>query len=439
VIEKARELWLRVRRSLRFGLPLLVGAGAATVALKEWGGRATEPVREEPRAVPEPVAPPLELSPELPLDQSTGPPPEQIEGVEPARIVAPATELGANLFPDDPAPLVPKPEAVRGIYLNSWSAGSARRRAELIALAQRTEINSFVIDVKEAGEISYRTGVALARAIGADRDHIPDPRRLLAELREAGIYPIARIVVFKDSILARHRPEWAIQDSAGGYWRDAQGSLWVDPYNEEVWDYNIALAREAILLGFSEIQWDYVRFPDVPTRLMRSAVYPARAGRSRLEAIQEFLAYSRAELADLGVPLTADLFGLTVSVQNDMGIGQRWEELASVTDVLLPMIYPSHFAHGSYGIPVPNADPYRTVRTALGYAVRRSAQIEGSAAIRPWLQDFSLGSPRYGPEEVRAQIEATYDAGVREWILWNPGSRYTIDALEPIPADTLSQ
>jgi hypothetical protein len=325
--------------------------------------------------------------------------------------------------------LVPKPAAVRGIYLNAWAAGSARRRAQLLRLVAESELNSFVIDVKEAGEVSYRSGVALARAIGADKVYIPNPREMLSELRAAGIYPIARIVVFKDPVLAKHRPGWAIQTADSTLWRDTQGAHWVDPYNREVWDYNIALAREAVLLGFSEIQWDYVRFPDVPARLMRNAVFPARGGRSRTQAIREFLRYSKEELADLGVPITADVFGLTVSVRNDMGIGQMWEEMTDVTDALLPMVYPSHFARGSYGIPVPNADPYHTVRRALEYAVQRSAKLADAAAIRPWLQDFSLGWPAYGPAEVRAQIQATYDVGLTEWVLWNPGSRYTAAAL----------
>ncbi len=346
-------------------------------------------------------------------------------------LIAPPAKVGANRFPEVAAPLVPKPDAVRGIYLNAWAAGSSRRRAQLLKLAAESEINTFVIDVKEAGEVSYRSGVALARAIGADRSYIPNPRRLLSELRAAGIYPIARIVIFKDPILALHRPDWAIQGADGTLWRDNRDEFWVDPYNREVWDYNIALAREAVLLGFSEVQWDYVRFPDVPARFMRSAVFPARAGRSRAQAIREFLRYSREALADLGVPITADVFGLTVSVQDDLGIGQNWEQMADVTDALLPMVYPSHFAKGSYGIPVPNADPYQTVRTALEYAVRRSATLDGAATIRPWLQDFSLGWPSYGPAEVRAQIQATYDAGLTEWILWNPGSRYTAAALAP--------
>ena len=328
-------------------------------------------------------------------------------------------------------PRVPKPPVVRGIYLNAWTAGSERRLTELIALADQTEINTFVIDIKEGGEVSYRSSVRLAQEIGATTDYIPDIRRVLARLREHGIYPIARIVVFKDPVLARARPEWAVQHVNGGIWRDHHGDVWVDSFNRDVWDYNIALAREAIELGFSEVQWDYVRFPDVPRRYLTTAVWPAQGGRSKEEAIREFLRYSREQLADLGVPVTADVFGLTASAGDDLGIGQRWELLIDVADVLLPMVYPSHFARGSYGIRYPNGRPYETVRTALEHAVRRSKRVSGAGAIRPWLQDFSLGPPRYGPAEVRAQIRAVYDAGIQEWILWNPASRYTAAALAP--------
>ncbi len=345
----------------------------------------------------------------------------------------PLPPLGEDVFPDVAAPRVPKPRAVKGLYLNAWTAGSSRRMSQLIALADSTEINSFVIDVKDVtGYVSYATGVALARQIGADKEiRIRDIRGLLERLRQHGIYPIARIVVFKDQLLAKRRPDLAIQKEDGSVWIDHNGELWIDAFNREVWDYAIALAREAVLLGFSEVQWDYVRFPDVPDRFMKTAVYPARAGRTKEDAIREFLKYSREQLADLGVPVTADVFGLTVSAPTDMGIGQRWEKMVDVTDVLLPMVYPSHYAKGSYGIPVPNADPYTTVKKAMDYAVERTRGVEGAASIRPWLQDFTLGWPSYGAAEVRAQIQATYDAGLEEWVLWNPSSRYTAAALAP--------
>jgi hypothetical protein len=336
---------------------------------------------------------------------------------------------GAAFTPLDRSLRVPTPKHVRGIYLNAWAAGSTAKRQRLIRLAQQTEINAFVVDVKEVGEISYRSTVPLAVEIGANRAHIPNIRRALDEMREAGVYPIARIVVFRDEVLAKARPDLAIVRQDGSLWVDSHGHGWVDSYNREVWDYNIALAREAIELGFSEIQWDYVRFPDVPQALMRTAVWPAQQGRSKADGIREFLLYAREQLADLGAPITADVFGLTVSVRNDMGIGQQWEKMVDAVDAILPMVYPSHYARGSYGIAEPNANPYQLIKTTLGHAVRRSAQVPNAAVIRPWLQDFTLGAPRYGPAHVRAQIQGVYDAGLHDWILWNPGSNYTEAAL----------
>ncbi|MEJ2185536.1 MAG: putative glycoside hydrolase [Gemmatimonadota bacterium] len=326
---------------------------------------------------------------------------------------------------------VPKPKAVRGLYLNAWAAGSSRKVAELLGLADTTEINTFVIDVKDAtGYLSYRSSIPLAQAMGSDRDRrIRHPRELLARLRAAGIYPIARIVVFKDPVLAARRPDLAIQKADGSLWTDHHGEIWVDAYNREVWDYNIAVAREAIDMGFSEIQWDYVRFPDVPHSYQLTAVYPARAGRNRQQAIREFIQYAHAHLDSLHVPITADVFGITIASRTDVGIGQHWEDMSGVADVLLPMVYPSHFPPGSYGLADPNASPYDIVHMAMEQAVARSASIPDAAAVRPWLQDFTLGPPAYDAPQVRAQIQAVYDAGLEEWILWNPGSRYSPGAL----------
>ena len=326
-----------------------------------------------------------------------------------------------------------RPEHVRGLYVNSWSGGSRRRMAALLDLARRTEINSFVIDIKDAsGYVSHRTEVPLAREIGATGEiRIPSMTWLLGQLEEAGIYPIARIVIVKDPVLAAAHPELAVQDTAGGAWADNNGTVWLNPFNRRVWDYHVALAREVAEMGFPEIQWDYVRFPDAPASALGRAHFPGREGRPRTKAIREFLAYSRTELSDLGVDVTADVFGVTTSATRDVGIGQVWESFIDVVDVALPMVYPSHYWKGSFGYDKPNSHPYEIVRRALEDAVERSAEMAGAGATRPWLQDFTLGAPRYEAPEVRAQIQATYDVGIQEWILWNPGSRYTEAALEP--------
>ena len=326
-----------------------------------------------------------------------------------------------------------RPEHVRGLYVNAWSAGSRRRMAALIDLAKRTEVNSFVIDIKDAtGYVSHRTAVPMAREIGATGEvRIPSMTWLLTQLEEAGIYPIARIVIVKDPLLAAAHPELAVQDTSGGVWEDNNGTVWLNPFNRGVWEYHVDVAREVAEMGFPEIQWDYVRFPDAPASALGRADFPGRDGRRRTEAIREFLSYSREELSGLGVDITADVFGVTTSATHDVGIGQVWESFIDVIDVALPMVYPSHYWRGSFGYQKPNSYPYEIVRHALEDAVERSAGLEDAGATRPWLQDFTLGAPRYGAPEVRAQIQATYDVGIREWILWNPGSRYTETALEP--------
>ena len=340
-------------------------------------------------------------------------------------------DLAVGFTPVDPAQRVPRPEHVRALYVNAFSAGSSERMNTLIGIADRTEINAFVIDIKEAdGQVTYRSSIPMVRRVGANQvAPIGNVRSLLARLREHGIYPIARIVVFKDPTLAQARPDWAIQTADQRLWRDQHDVVWVDSYNRNVWEYNLALAREAIALGFAEVQWDYVRFPDVPASYMRSAVHPARAGRTRPQAIREFMQWSREQLRPTGVPVTADVFGVTTSSGGDVGIGQHWESMSPVIDVLLPMVYPSHYPRGSFGLRHPNAEPYHTVLIAMRHGVRRNRAIENAATIRPWLQDFTLGQPPYRAAHVRAQIQATYDAGLTEWVLWNASSRYTVGAL----------
>jgi hypothetical protein len=327
----------------------------------------------------------------------------------------------------------PRPAEIRGIYLNAWAAGSSTRLEALIELARRTEVNTFVIDVKDdTGFLSHATEIPMAREVGAHRQRrIRDLEALLDRLEAGEIYPIARIVVFKDPVLAAGLPRTAVQDAAGAPWMDGRGDLWVNPWNQEVWEYNARVAREVVEAGFPEIQWDYIRFPDRPARELAEAVFPGAQGRPRSVAVRGFLRWTREALADLEVPLTADVFGVTTTATHDVGVGQLWAEIIDVVDAALPMVYPSHYREGTFGFARPNAHPYEIVRQALGTAVHRTRAVEGAGRIIPWLQDFSLGEPRYGVPEVRAQILATYDAGLREWILWNAGSRYTEGALEP--------
>jgi len=341
-------------------------------------------------------------------------------------------EQGTSESPVADPPTFERPEHVRGLYLNAWTAGSSRRIASLLELAQRTEINAFVIDIKDAsGYVSHRSEVPLVREVGATGElRIMDLPGLLRRLSEAGIYPIARIVMVKDPVLVAARPDLAVQDTAGGVWVDGKGIRWLNLFDHQVWDYHVDLAREVAEMGFPEIQWDYVRFPDAPFAELDRAAFPGREGTSKPEGVRRFLEYSREELSDLDVVVTADVFGVTTS-GGDVGIGQVWDRFIDVVDVALPMVYPSHYWGGAFGIEEPNAYPYEVVRHALEEALEHSALVDGAGSTRPWLQAFSLGEPDYEAPEIRAQMQAAYDVGIQEWVLWNPSSRYLEDALEP--------
>jgi len=298
-----------------------------------------------------------------------------------------------------------------------------------------------VIDVKESDTyLTYdSTGIALAREIGADQR--PASRwlpALMDTLKAHRIYPIARIVVFKDRMLAEKKPELAIKDANGGTWKDQKGMPWVNPYDRKVWDYNIAIAREALEMGFSEVQWDYVRFPDVTATLRSTMRFPDSDGISPARNIRDFIVYSREQLASYQVPITADVFGLVTHLESDVGIGQNWEEIITVADAVLPMSYPSHYYTGLYGFKVPHANPYGVVRLAMADAVERTTFLRDSAGVTtgevmPWLEAMSIRGITYGAAEVREQIQATYDAGLKSWALWNPGSKFEpyLAALRP--------
>jgi hypothetical protein len=333
---------------------------------------------------------------------------------------------------------VATPDTLRGLYVNRWAA-LGRKLPELIRVASRTEINALVIDVKDdRGFVLYRTTVPLAREIGADTadGHSLSRLRIRAILDSMvahDIYPIARIVVAKDPLLAQKKLDLAIKRKSDlKPWLDKNGRPWLDPHQHAVWQYAADLALEAYEIGFSEVQFDYVRFPD-EKRLITETVYPLAAGRTRAEVIRSQLGFLRNTLSPHGLRVTADVFGLTATDTSDMGIGQKWEMFVDQVDVVLPMVYPSHFARGTYRIGNPNAHPYSTIDRVLKDVIARTNSVPRAARIIPWYQDFTLGPPHYYAAQVRAQKKAGYDNGFQSWILWNPKSNYTIAALEPRP------
>ena len=359
-----------------------------------------------------------------------------------AAALTPADQLTVLLRPveiryvQQESVLLPSTRSIKGLYVNAWAFGS-QRLWQLVRLADETEINAFVIDMKDdTGCLLYPSAVPTAQQIGANQcARAKDARARLDTLNAHGIYPIARIVVAKDPLLAERKPAWSVKDrETGGLWRDRINIAWVDAYNDSVWIYAAQLAQEAVRLGFAEVQFDYVRFPDEPRERMATAIFPARrAGETQRDAVRRHIALLKDRLHPLGAPVTFDIFGLTASATGDLGIGQVWEDFARVADVVLPMVYPSHYYRGAFGFAWPNGQPYRVVRSALSDALERSRPLPGSAEIRPFLQAFTLGRrlPRYTPFEIREQIRAVEDVGITSWVLWNPRSVYQRGALRP--------
>src|SRR5213594_2663228 len=333
--------------------------------------------------------------------------------------------------------LLPPTGKIKGLYVNAWAFGSPKLW-QLVRLADETEINAFVVDVKDdTGCLLYPSTVPTAEQIGANRCvRAKDARARLDTLAKHDIYAIARIVVAKDPLLAERKSGWSVKErGTGQLWRDRINIAWVDAYNDSVWIYAAKLAQEAAQMGFREVQFDYVRFPDEPRERMATAIFPAhRSGQTQREAVREHVALLKDRLKPYGVPVTFDIFGLTASVTTgDLGIGQVWEDFVSVADVVLPMVYPSHYYRGAFGYAWPNGQPYHVVRSALIDALKRSEPLPGSAEIRPFLQAFTHGRrlPRYTPFEIREQIRAAEDLGITSWVLWNPRSVYQRGSLRP--------
>lgn len=411
---------------------------------------------------------------------------------------------------------------VKGIYVSGPMAGTAGMD-NLIALVDRTELNALVIDVKnDDGYLTCELDVPLAEQIGSEKHYIKDLPALVQTCKEKNIYLIARVVAFKDPILAEKMLEWSLHNSDGSIFRDKSGLAWVNPYRKEVWEYLASVGEAAIKAGFDEVQYDYVRF-STDSRMKQVDFGDSTKGRTKTEAISGFTLYASERIHAAGGRISADVYGVVIDSEEDQQIvGQNYVEMSRSLDAISPMIYPSHYGPYNYQIPVPDAQPYDTVLAAMqaskmvlagldpktgkkpvsadvsgndavdaaivgGEAVSGNnaadtaadsqstsgttavsgndavqnaenaqaadgaqaaedaaaktpalskeeiAQLDPTtgvqATVRPWLQDFTAtwvkGHISYGPEEIRAQIQAVYDAGYEEWILWNAANRYT--------------
>lgn len=403
---------------------------------------------------------------------------------------------------------------VRGIYVSGPMAGNAGMD-KLIELVDETELNALVIDIKnDDGYLTCDLNVPFAEQIGAEKHYIKDVPALVQKCKEKGIYLIARIVAFKDPVLARAVPELSLHKTDGSIFYDKSGLAWVDPYRTEVWDYLVSVGAAAVQIGFDEVQFDYVRFSTDSG--MKQVDFSASAeGRTKTEAITGFTEYASERLRGMGAAVSADVYGVVIDSRVDQEIvGQDYAELCRSLDAISPMVYPSHYGPYNYNIPIPDAQPYDTVLAAMqasrkvlagldpktglraaadgtkkddvsgndaadgnaevveavsgngaGGNTMAAEAVSGNdaagsvgvsensvptamsdeeiaalepedgvrASVRPWLQDFTAtwvkGHIPYGAAEIRAQIQAVYDAGYEEWILWNAANRYTEEGL----------
>ena len=329
----------------------------------------------------------------------------------------------------------PEPVKVKGIYVSGPVAG-IDRMDELIALVDETELNALVIDVKnDEGHITYKMQTDTVVEIEAGIRYISDIDALIQKCKEKNSYLIARIVAFKDPYLAGKCPELAVKTKDGQIFKDKSGLAWVNPYKKEVWEYLLEVAKEAARIGFDEIQFDYIRF-STDLKSDNLDFGPEAENKSKTEVISEFTKYACEELEDSQVYVSADVYGTIIDNKVDQAIvGQDYVEMASYLDYICPMVYPSHYGNGVYGIDIPDAEPYRTVNAAMNAAAKELSVLpeEQRAINRVWIQSFTAtwvnGHITYGPEQIREQIHGAYGAGYDEWILWNASIKYQPESL----------
>ncbi len=333
-------------------------------------------------------------------------------------------------------PLANPPEEIKAIYATSQSAGNSVKMDNFIKLIKKANLNAIVIDIKDySGNVFYDSGIEDVEKYKAEKIVIPKVNALIKKLHDENIYVIARVVVFQDPKLAAARPELAVKNkNTGGIWRDNLNLAWLDPSAPDVWDYVIKISQDAAGRGFDEINYDYIRFPSDGYLGAMSFPFYGQKNAFKEEAIKEFFIYLRSNLK--GVKISADLFGLTTSAKDDLGIGQIIEHAFENFDYVSPMVYPSHYAKGFLGFAEPASHPYEVVRYAIESAVAKLDEYnkaqEGESAenkkisgakIRPWIQSFNMGDI-YDTAKIKTQIKASDEAGGVGWMLWNPANNY---------------
>lgn len=344
------------------------------------------------------------------------------------------------------------PAAVKTIYMSSCVAGTKQFRQDLVDIIDTTEINSVIIDIKDfTGYLSYRPENPALTQFMSPKCRAPDMKQFIETLHAKGIYVIGRITVFQDPLYTKKFPEYAVRrESDNGIWADRKGINYLDPGAKPVWEYTVSIAKDAYNIGFDELNFDYIRFPSDGN--MQDIAFPHSVGRQKQLVLEDFFNYLHAQMKPTGAKISADLFGMTTTTYVDLNIGQILERALPYFDYVAPMVYPSHYPPQFNGWSDPNKYPYEVIKYTMDAAVARTiatssrfklldSVLIGSTSpqrftkqsydknkVRPWLQDFDYGG-NYDIAEVRAQIQATYDAGLNSWMLWAPSNRYTVGAL----------
>lgn len=353
-------------------------------------------------------------------------------------IVENVNEIGEGIYLNAPSidyHLYVTPSPSKGIYI---PASKLKNKSYYIELAQNTGVNSFIIDVKnDTGYLTFPTEnkKLVERGIVLAKPPIENISEIMHTLYEHNIYPIARVVAFKDSVVAKRNPYLAVQSAKGGIYYTKAGDTWLNPYDKRNWEYLLEICKEAKKVGFKEIQFDYIRFHES----MDSDRVLLDDTKSKTEIITEFVEYMSKALHDEGIKISVDVFGAVVLSDIDANIvGQNFIDMSRYVDYISPMIYPSHYANGTFGIEYPHLKPYNIVQRTMSTAQSKIEQIEGDkkAKLRPWLQDFTMGNLKpykaYGEKEISDQIRGAYDAGVKDWIFWNASGKYTEDGLKDV-------
>ncbi|MBI2023517.1 hypothetical protein HYT01_03075 [Candidatus Giovannonibacteria bacterium] len=353
------------------------------------------------------------------------------ESLDRAGIFSSPPEETSEAIPPKPKH-VSTPEAVKAIYMTSWVASTKDWRESLAQFIRDTELNSIIIDVKDySGHVFFDTEDPLVKSIGSEEIRVPDMKDFVEYLHDSNIYVIARITVFQDPVYAKKFPDEAVQQKNGKIWKDRKGLSFIDPGSQDFWKYIVAVARSSEKVGFDELNFDYVRFPSDGD--MRNIAFPISGEKKKPEALESFFIYLQSELRSSGVPISADVFGMTTTNTDDLNIGQVLEKIVPYFDYVAPMVYPSHYPAGFHGYKSPASHPYEVVNFAMAKGVERMVAASTTPQkLRPWLQDFDLGAD-YTSDMIRAEKKAVYDAGLTSWMIWDPSNKYTKGAYDLTP------